>query len=317
MGVLFAWPSELKTDAHGLALTFIVPATACNLSCGFCAIKQRHEISESTLSVADYGYFLSEIARKEPLAIAAVQGYEPLLAESWRYTSQLLSTARRCGVPRSIVTNGILLTERASELAELEPTGVTISIDSSTALAHDKIRGVGGAFEKTLAGLRALSNIPGFASRITVNSVLFPHRRKLLEGMPALLEQCGITHWVVGPLLRIGRNTMGGPVGDSGQIIDDLLHLRGVAENHGVSVVLDDELGMLALDFQELVVRRFERPEGLIRLAPDGSCSVGRDILRAVSPKTPRWNPSKMEPLEFVRSILSPAMRADVFREAA
>src|ERR1700733_13244364 len=102
MGVLFAWPSELKTEAFGLALTFIVPASVCNLRCGFCAIRHRHEAVNSTLSVNDYCYFLSEIARKEPLAISAIQGYEPLLPESWQYTSRLLNTARECGVPRSI-----------------------------------------------------------------------------------------------------------------------------------------------------------------------------------------------------------------------
>ncbi len=200
MAALYAWPSELKDESFGLALTFVVPASSCNLRCSFCAITQRQEAVESRLTIADYVYFLRDIAHREPLSISSVQGYEPLLEEAWPYTSAILKTAREIGIVSSVVTNGTLLTERANALADLDPTGVAVSIDSAVAAQHDRARGVAGAFARTIEGVRTLAKIDGFDHRITVNSVLFPHRRDRLEGMPRLLERLGISHWSISPL---------------------------------------------------------------------------------------------------------------------
>jgi pyruvate-formate lyase-activating enzyme len=318
MGALFAWPSELKTDSAGLALTFIVPASACNLNCGFCAIKQRREAERSVLSATDYAYFLEDVVRNAPLAIAAIQGYEPLLLESWPYTMAILKVARRFQVPTGLVTNGILLAERTQDLMDLEPTGVTVSLDSAIPNKHDKLRGQSGAFAKTITGLQSLVGVPQYAKRVTISSVLFPRHRKYLEGMPRLLSDLGISHWVISPLLRIGSREAGGPVGSGWRIIEDLLFLRDRAAQCGVSLVLDDELGMLADgDYADLVVRQFQRPDGLLRLVPNGACSVGKDILRRVGTETAVWRPSEITPHDFVRSILSPVMRSSVLSEAA
>jgi MoaA/NifB/PqqE/SkfB family radical SAM enzyme len=147
MSAIFAWPAELSWRDRGVALTLVVPATDCNLACGFCAIRQRGEAAGASLRPEDFVAFVDGVARTRPAAMVSLQGYEPLLAEAWPYTVAILEKARSLGLPRSLVTNGILLEDRARDLAELDPTGVTVSIDSASAEHHDRLRGREGALE--------------------------------------------------------------------------------------------------------------------------------------------------------------------------
>jgi MoaA/NifB/PqqE/SkfB family radical SAM enzyme len=309
MAAMFAWPSQLKVESSGLALTFVLPAESCDLSCSFCAIKQRKETNKQTnnLSVEDYVYFLEDVVQNQDTAIMAIQGYEPLLPESWPYTQAILETGRRLGIPTSLITNGTLLSEKYKELSELQPTGVTISIDSDIAAEHDKLRGKVGAFETSIAGIKLLASVPGFSDRITLSSVLMPRRRHLLEGMPKLLNSLGLRYWVVAPLFRMNKADIGGPVGTPSQIVEDLLILSKIASDYDVSLVLDDELKILPKDefaYTDLLVRRFNRPDGLIRLVPSGACSSGEDILRHVDDSTPVWHPGEIAPYQFLKTIV-------------
>jgi MoaA/NifB/PqqE/SkfB family radical SAM enzyme len=306
MSVLFAWPAQLKLRDPGLALTFVVPATACDLKCKFCAIRQRREVGESQLGPGDYARFLRELANKTPTAIASVQGYEPLLEESWEYTSAILRQAVDSKVPASLVTNGTNLTRRAADLHDLMPSGITVSLDSNVRDAHDRLRGVAGTFDRTVSGLKTLLALPYFEHRVTVSSVLMPRQPHLLFGLPSLLSSIGVHTWVVSPLLRIGDKVPGGTVGPSKHIIADIRSLKERADLAGIELILDDELGELTSGdstYNEFIVRRFERPEGLLRLSPTGACSVGVDILREVDARTPRWNPQTQSPTEFLNYV--------------
>jgi hypothetical protein len=281
-------------------------------------IKQRKEASSAQLSPDDYANFLVDVAEAARMAIASIQGYEPLLEESWPYTCAILDAAKRRSIRSSIVTNGTHLVRRAGQLVELEPTGITVSIDGGKAEDHDRMRGVTGAFDATVQGLTTLGSILGSMDRVTISSVLMPGRRALLAEVPALLSNLGIQHWVVNPLLRIGRNTVGGTVAPDERVIDDLNWLGDIADRHNIKVALDDELGVLSehgLDYNSFMVRRFDRPDGLLRLTPTGACSVGPDILRQVDEHTPRWVPSTTRPRDFVRSLLAQDFFADAVAE--
>lgn len=320
MSSIFAWPSELRWRDPGVAMTFVVPAAQCNLSCSFCAIRQRREMTESALSPEDYARFVEDVARAEPTSIVSVQGYEPLLPESWAYTSAILRAAQKLTIPRSLVTNGILLAERAGALAALDPTGITISIDSGVAAEHDRVRGRSGALAATVAGINKLAGIGDYGRRITVSSVLLPRRRHLLDSIPDLLASLGIRHWAISPLLRIRRDGLGGPVATTRAIQDDVLALHERAASAGIEVVLDDELGALERreeNYGAFLVRRFERPDGLIRLVPSGACSLGRDILSAVDSRTPTWRPAEASPVQFLRPLLAARAHGTALQAAA
>ncbi len=307
MAYTYAAPSGICYSDIGLALTFIVPANKCNLNCSFCVIKQRKEALQNTLSIPDYIHFTKSILEREQVAVIAVQGYEPLLPEAWPYTKAILELAASYGLPRSFISNGYLLKERVEEILELNPTGFSISIDSASEKLHDQMRGKDGAFAKAISGIKAFNRLSGdHDQKITVNSVLMPGRRSQLENIPELLADIGVHNWSVSPLVRIGKDEKGGPVAAGKQIIDDLLHLSDISRKHDVSVVLDDELRSIPkelVDIENLIVRRLERPDGLIRLNANGACSIGTDILKQVGEVTPIWNPSTMSPTAFLDSI--------------
>ena len=308
MSVLFAWPAQLKLRDPGLAITFVVPASACDLKCKFCAIRQRREAGDSQLQPEDYADFLRDLASKVPTAIASIQGYEPLLDESWSYTTAILREALKCAVPSSLVTNGTNLARRAVELGELRPDGITVSLDSAEERVHDRLRGVPGTFQRTIAGIASLMMLPYFERRVTVSSVLMPRQPHLLFGLPPLLANLGVRSWVVSPLLRIGAMAPGGPIGSSEQIVRDIRSLKERADVAGIDLILEDELGEITLSdsaYNEFVVRRFDRPDGLLRLGPTGACSIGADILREVDAHTPRWNPRDLSPTEFLKQLRS------------
>ena len=305
MTAIFAWPAELKWRDPGVAMTFVVPAIQCNLSCSFCAIRQRREMTASALTPEDYAFFVEEIAASERTAMVSIQGYEPLLPEAWPFTHAILAKAKALGLPRSLVTNGVLLAERAEELAALDPTGVSVSLDSAYAADHDRLRGRSGAFEDTMKGIRTLAAIRNFNERITVSSVLLPRRRRLLDGLPDVLASVGVTHWAISPLLRIRQGSLGGAVAASRSVIDDVLFLSRRAAAAGVTVVLDDELGCLEGGqeaYDDFLIRRFDRPDGLVRLTPSGACSIGREILSEVDETTPVWT-RNMSPTAFLGTV--------------
>lgn len=320
MSAIFAWPAELKWRDVGVAITLVVPATQCNLRCGFCAIGQREEISQTALSPDDYAHFVEDIVSTEPTAMVSIQGYEPLLDESWAYTQTILKTAKRLGVPRSLVTNGIRLERRAKDLVQCDPSGVTVSIDSACSATHDRLRGKVGALEQTLRGIEAIRAEFGSAERLTVSSVLLPRRQRYLHDMPVLLAELGIDHWAISPLLKIGKGDVGGPVAPSSEIVDAVLDLHERALVQGIELVLDDELDQLRLrseDYGSFLVRRFERPDGLVRLAPSGACAVGAEILSSVDEDSPVWKPRQMAPSRFLETVRSARHAPGALRRAA
>lgn len=90
-----------KLRLEGLIATFVVPAPkGCNFNCSFCIVRARHEAPEgaSALSVGDYVRFLDAMAGKEKIGVMSLQGYEPLLPESWEYSESLLKRAANLGL---------------------------------------------------------------------------------------------------------------------------------------------------------------------------------------------------------------------------
>ena len=284
-------------------LTFIVPAPdGCNLACPYCYIDRRKEEAiRADLEPEDYATFIAQFSKREPIGAICVQGYEPLLPESFAYTRAILEAGRRLNVPTSLVTNGTYLDRWVEELAELKPQKIAVSIDADDPATHDKSRGKIGAFEDSMRGLRLAAQNPVLQPVLTLASILMPQKHERLLGMPKLARELGVDHWVATVLQQVGTDEIGGPVGDRRQIFSDLLTLKREAELQGIQFVVDDEFGKLSeddldrdvVDINALRIRRLERPSGTFRLLPTGQCSMGLDILREVGAHTPTWSPDE------------------------
>ena len=288
MTYVAALPDHLPETVRAPILTFIVPApNGCNLNCPFCYIDRRNEAARSLdLAPVDYVAFIEQIAAREEVGAICLQGYEPLLPESFSYTRAILDAGRRLDIPTSLVTNGTHLVRWIDELAALRPDKITVSIDSADPAVHDKARGKVGAFEEAMVGLRLAAADPRLRPVLTLASILMPQRHERLLGMPALAADLGIKHWVVTVLNDVGKDEIGGPVGDRRRIFSDLAILQREAERFGLNYVVDDEFGRLTaddverdvVDINALRIRRLVQPAGTFRLLPTGQCSMGMDI---------------------------------------
>jgi MoaA/NifB/PqqE/SkfB family radical SAM enzyme len=280
----------------------IVPApNGCNLSCPFCYIKQRREQAELTsLLPVDYARFIDGVESSKNVDAICIQGYEPLLPDSFAYTKEILAAGQRLGIPTSLVTNGTHLRRHVPALSKLRPARIAVSLDSAEAAVHDKASGKVGAFADALFGLQFAVSVPVLKKALVATSVLMPKKRDRLMGMPALLAALGLDGWVVNALVKVGKGAeLGGPAGERNAILDDLLVLKAEADRHGIDMVVDDEFGRLSdddrarelMEVEALRIKRLVQPEGVYRLVPTGHCSKGADILKPIHEKTPVWDP--------------------------
>ncbi len=313
MGHIAALPEHLPLTFDKPILTFIVPAPhGCNLRCPYCYIARRGEHATKTdLSPRNYRAFIEQIAEQEQIGAICIQGYEPLLAESFPYTREILEVGRRLGVPTSLVTNGTRLACHAEDLAELRPDKIAVSLDAADPAVHDRSRRRPGAFEATVAGLRAAADKPLLQPALVIASILMPQKHRRLIGVAAIAAGLNIGHWVVTVLQSVGKEAIGKAVGDRRRTFRDLLLLKRDAERHGIHFVVDDEFGSLgendvdrdSINVNALRVRRFVQPAGTFRLLPTGQCSMGLDILKEVRPETPRWDVDHMNAWDFIQTM--------------
>jgi MoaA/NifB/PqqE/SkfB family radical SAM enzyme len=301
-------PRQWEKHEVGRFLTFIVPADGgCNLKCPFCFISQREEITQDMLPAAAYGRFIEGVAESEPVAAVAIQGIEPFLPSSLPYTGAILRASTGLGIPTSIVTNGTHMEAALPLLRAFPPTRIGVSLDAAEPVRHDRVRRSAGAWEATVASIRASRGV--FAAQgtsLTVISVLRPRGRADLDDMPALLRSLGVAEWIVNPLMVVGRSIWSGEA--QSRLIDDLLALAARARQHEVAVVINDEQGLLQAaapalaDIPADVLSLRTLPPGIVlsRLLPSGQCSVGDDISKRMSPEAPRWVAELSHPAQFL-----------------
>lgn len=303
-------PFDREEHRSGNFLTFVVSApNGCNLKCPFCVVRQRQEILEERLHPWHLAQFIEEAAKAAPIFALSIQGYEPLLRDSWAHTQAVLATGQHLQLPTALVTNGVYLREAAAWLATLAPMKIGVSLDAASAETHDRIRGVPGAWASTIDGLRHALERLSSKTAITVASVLTSNRAPL-DDMPRLLRSIGITDWIVTPLQKIHLHG-GGPAGKREKLYKNLLHLQSAADAAGIKLTIDDELDCLRHKYAvaenpelgTLRIRTLPKDVDLFRLVPSGHCSLNSDILRPLPPSTPRWQPGEIDAGLFLKRL--------------
>ena len=305
--------SGTDTNTDGVILSFVVPAPkGCNLSCPFCIIKQRKEKARNAyLSPSDYYEFLFDAHRSTKVGAICIQGYEPLLGESFEYTTKILEAGQHLGIPTGMVTNGLRLGRYIEELRKLEPYRIAVSLDAAMPEQHDRLRGKIGAWQTTVDGLRRAAEGLSSKTELVVTSVLLPKRRHLLQEMPILLKEIGIKRWTINLLQKVGRDQASVLVGNRNKIFEDLVVLKAAAEACEIKFIVDDEFDGLKseeltnniLGSHMLRINRLPKPSDLLRLLPTGQCSAGRDILKQVSDTAPVWIPKETNAGSFIHQM--------------
>ncbi len=123
----------------------------CNLHCAHC-FADKVQRQNADLSLRDVDSILCQLERMGVLEVR-ISGGEPLLHGDITAILRLLGEKR---FRVALLTNGTLLTEEivlALKAANITPT---VSLDDSLPEEHDLFRGVKGAHERTLEGLKLL-----------------------------------------------------------------------------------------------------------------------------------------------------------------
>jgi len=125
----------------------------CNLNCAHCRAEADDTFYEGELETVAVKKIIDEISSHYS-PILVLTGGEPLYR---RDIFDIASYASGKGLRTALATNGTLIDEEAA--LQIKRSGIaraSISIDGSTAEAHDTFRGVSGAFDKALRGARLL-----------------------------------------------------------------------------------------------------------------------------------------------------------------
>jgi len=145
------------TDAAtpALRLVFWESTARCNLECVHCRrLVDGDALSREELTRDEAAKVVNDLADAWPGAVFIFSGGEPLLRGD---TLELARLAKAEGLVPALATNGTLVTEAlAGEIAEVGFGRVSVSLDGAGAATHDRFRGVAGAFDGALAGLRLL-----------------------------------------------------------------------------------------------------------------------------------------------------------------
>lgn len=122
----------------------------CNLNCQHC-YSNSGTISEPELTTNGAIDVVDQLADAGVTALA-FSGGEPLSRKDFFIVAQ---HAVECGLYVSVATNGTLLTkDNVKKLKRIGVHYVEVSIDGAIASTHDKFRGMQGAFEKAVTGIR-------------------------------------------------------------------------------------------------------------------------------------------------------------------
>lgn len=155
-------------------------------------------MSPDDLSYAESCRVVDQIAEYAPL-ILVLSGGEPL----WRRdVFDLARRARSKGLRVALATNGTLVDEAMAE--RIRDSGierVSVSLDGAEAATHDSFRGMPGAFDAALRGLKLLKDL-GVSTQI--NTTVTRHNAHQLGSMIALAESLGVAAFHLFLLVPVG-----------------------------------------------------------------------------------------------------------------
>ena len=197
----------------------------CNLKCLHCYTDSDATAYSDELTTDECRKVLDDLAG---FGIPAVlfSGGEPLIRPDF---FELAEYARSLGLHVVVSTNGTLIDGRMAErFKQLRLAYVGISLDSADPAVHDKFRGVEGAFDRTLRGLRHCVEIgQKVGLRLTLT-------RQTCNDLPAVfdfVESEGVNRACFYHLVPSGRG-------------QDLCALTAAEARRAIDTIFDASLGL-------------------------------------------------------------------------
>jgi radical SAM protein with 4Fe4S-binding SPASM domain len=193
-------PSPSVTAVHHLQNVYVELTRECNLSCKHCYAGAGTP-RDDELTFQEITSLIDQMAEIGVLSIVLTGG-EPLL---YPHIFEIMKYARKKRLSVLLFTNGTLIVPYIAQKLQLLPVfKVAVSVDGPDALTHDGIRGVDGAFQKTLRGIILLKN---FEIPTQVNICLSRSNYDKFEEILFLMKHLGVTEFYVRPVTFTGRNS--------------------------------------------------------------------------------------------------------------
>ncbi|HWQ66533.1 MAG TPA: radical SAM protein [Methanospirillum sp.] len=208
----------------------------CNLSCIHCHAGAGSGDGPE-LSTIEIFTVLDQLATVPEFRMVAFTGGEPLLRQD---IFEILEYARDLGFSTTIATNGTLITpDIARRLADAGVAIVAISLDATDTETHDRIRGLPGARDLALKGIKAVKEA---GITLHINVTIASYNEDQVMDLIRETEKLGAAILIMYQLVPVGR---GGAIADQSLGTDANKRLiRSIAAGQrSVAVVIEPVAG--------------------------------------------------------------------------
>ena len=128
----------------------------CNLKCKHCYSDSVDHAAPDELSTEEAFYLIDDLS-KWGIGLLVIDGGEPLYRED---LLDIVEYASSKGIQTGIGSNGTLIDKvMAKRMVEAGVQSIAISVDGTDAQTHDSFRGVSGAWEQALEGIKACRDV--------------------------------------------------------------------------------------------------------------------------------------------------------------
>ncbi|MFH0835214.1 MAG: radical SAM protein [Candidatus Micrarchaeota archaeon] len=194
--------SQRKLDIRENAMTpplrtvTIEITKTCNLKCAFCYADAGEQLSWKLEEVAA----LAKDLRNNGVLKVIITGGEPTMHPQ---LVEIIGVMRAQGLGVELLSNGTRITpELARKLKGTDITKIRISLDGAKAETHDAIRGMKGAWEKTIQGIR---NCKAAGIYTEVNMVVCNRNIGEITDVYDLCQQLGVDRFYSEAMVLLGR----------------------------------------------------------------------------------------------------------------
>jgi len=130
-------------------------------------------------------------AREAGFVANSIWGGEPLLRQD---LGRLCRSSRENGMMTTVITNGLLLPDRAHEMGR-EVDCIIVSLDYPESARHDSFRAMPGLFARAAEGIETLKRMNS-PKKIVINCLLHRGNENMMGQMADLARSLGVSLWV-------------------------------------------------------------------------------------------------------------------------
>ena len=169
----------------------------CNLKCKHCYQRADKPLPDE-LTTEEAKNLIDQLAEAGTVAIA-FSGGEPLLRKDFL---EVASYAKSKGFYIAVATNGTFITEEVAKKIKEAVDYVEISLDGPDAETHDNFRGIPGAFNKTIQGIK---NCVKNGIYTCIATTVTRHNLKMVPKIKELAENLGVNRIIFFNFIPVGR----------------------------------------------------------------------------------------------------------------